>query len=293
VLKDRQEYDIDVTLSVPRSPPNIERGNFMVSLYLLDSDNLPPVLTKPRLHSDPVHHFPSKSVLFSSRRPALIPYRDPLVSVASRLFFIFYHIMFPSTQTCTLVVPMVERVAFPSISALPAKVFIEVEAGQTIQVYSLSVTLTAQLRGLRWLMYHYRLITFVAFTTTFWMCELLFMGLAWVLFGMFTQSKNPQGRGAVVKKELKDEPGLGNDLSDAPRVFPTYGRQPPLRYEPVARDDLAHGLPVEPQPAGAEADDEEDDYEEKPSRLEVDSGMGTSFSEGGGGQVRRRTSSSR
>lgn len=289
-LKDHQEYDIQVTLSLPRSPPNLEHGNFMVTMHLLDSRTTVQKQTSQR--QPPGTH--GKPILLSSRRFALIPYRDPLVSLASRILFLFYHLMFPRTETCTLVIPMAERVNFASISTIPTSVYVEVEAGQSIQVYDASVTMTAQLRGLRWLMHRYRLSTFLAFTTLFWLCELLFMGIAWVSWNTFKNIGASHRRNLTLKEEggIKNEGAQVDDLSDAPRMFPTYGRQPPLRYEPVVKEE-SHDKPAETQPAGAEADDEDDEDEDRLGTWREDSGIGTSYSEGGSGQVRRRTSHAR
>ena len=87
------------------------------------------------------------------------------------------------------------------------------------------------------------------------------------------------------------------DLSDASRTFPTYGKQPPLKYESQIKDERAEeDLVIDQtaiQPLGAgEADDEDEDGVDIDERgRRSDSGLGTSFSEGGDrtGLARRRS----
>jgi seipin len=264
----------------------------MVALYLLDSGTGSREHMAPHLPRNPYAHFDGKAVLFTSRRPAIIPYQDPIVSIASRILFILYHVLFSSSQTCTLVIPMAERITFPKVSAIPTSAYIEIQAGQTIQIYEASVTMTAQLRGLRWLMWHYRLPTFIVFTTLFWLCEVVFMIMAWLALSSLLQPTSIETGLVPVPMKKEGERGQENDLSDAPRSFPTYGRQPPLRYEPRVKEEGQgwQQQSMELPPAGAEADDEEDDDGESKDSWKGDSGIGTSYSEGGAGELRRRTS---
>ncbi|KAK2001244.1 hypothetical protein LX36DRAFT_653540 [Colletotrichum falcatum] len=300
-LRTQQEYDLSVTLYMPRSPANTHRGNFMIALHLLDADALSTGYDKfqPQTTPEPYSHFNGKSVLFFSRRPAIVPYQDPLVSLASRIFFLVYHILFADSQTCVLTVPMAERVELGRGSPLPSSAYLEIQGGQNIETYSASVTLTAQLRGLRWLMYHYRLATLTSAIVLFWTSEVLFMAMAWLVWlglsGSGSGSRTGVGR-ALEKASpnaaggVKREDGSGVDeLSDAPRTFPTYGNQAPLRYEPEVKEEAQAGPRMEDLvPLGGEADDEEED--EGRGGYKGDSGIGTSYSEGGSSSVRRRSS---
>ena len=82
------------------------------------------------------------------------------------------------------------------------------------------------------------------------------------------------------------------DLSDTPRTFPTYGRQAPLRYVPMVKEEESEEFIMDEtaiQPLAAEADDEDEEMEAY--RGGRDSGVGTSFSEGAerSGLARRRS----
>ncbi|OLN95991.1 Seipin [Colletotrichum chlorophyti] len=299
-LRTQQEYDVSVTLSMPRSPANTNRGNFMVSLHLLDA-GVPSAGSdkkRPHMYPEPYSHFDGKSILFSSRRPALVPYQDPLVSLASRVFFLAYHVLFADPPTCVLTITMAERVQLAKGSSLPTSAYLEIQGGQSIETYHTSIKLTAQLRGLRWLMHHYRLPTLLAAILLFWASEVLFMGVAWLAWSGFSAARAGSGRTLQPSPKLmgrvKREDGSGVDeLSDAPRTFPTYGNQAPLKYEPEIKEEPQPGPRMEElMPLGGEADDEEED--DGRGSFRGDSGIGTSYSEGGSiSSVRRRSSQNR
>jgi seipin len=296
----QQEYDISLTLSMPRSVPNLDQGNFMVSLHLLDAKADGRLDTSAQLHAAERGGFGETKVLYSSRRPALLPYVDPFISYASRILFLLYHLFAPGSSTTELVIPLAERVWFPKGSKIPGSAYVEVEAGQAIQVYHAALRMTAQLRGLRWLMVHYRISTYLAFTLLFWVCEMVFMGFAWVIYTSIidapTDVKGARLEGGwrrAVKDEAEEETGEGEESEDRPETFPTYGRQPPLKYEPKMKQEtsdepLLSELPRE----GAEADDEDEDEDDEVDEYghKKDSGIGTSYDEEGSGKIRRRRS---
>ncbi|KAH7319730.1 putative adipose-regulatory protein-domain-containing protein [Stachybotrys elegans] len=305
-MKTQQDYDISVTLSLPRSPANVERGNFMVTLYLLDKDMQSlNVKNTGKIAGDGIE-IDDASVLFNSRRPALVPYEDPIVSIGSRVLFMLYHILFPSTQACQMTIPLAERVRFPQGSQVPSTAYLEIEGGQAIQTYHAILTLTAQLSGLRYYMVHYRLIMYMAFTVGFWICEVVFMGIAWGVWASMagprpevTRRKELGARAETLNGEYdeEDEEGEGEGLesSDIPHTFPTYGKQPALKHEPRVKAELEMERPLSEYPVGgAEADDEEDedelDEDAAVESLKRDSGIGTSYSEEGGSSIRRRSS---
>lgn len=309
-LKDYQDYDISVTLNLPRSPANLELGNFMVALHLLD--NKSPILLptiKPLPVPGPQSVLEGRNILHTSTRPAIVPYTDPLVSLASRLLFLAYHVFVPMSETTKLVVPLVERLEFRPGKMSPTSLVLDVQAGQTLQVYSAFVTITAQLHGLRWLMHTYWMTSFIVFTTLFWFCELFFAGVAVLFLGLIFGGGGGSGRtlskagatkeeeGRTIKREGEGKGKGKMALEDVPMTFPTSSRQPPLRYDPepsVAGSASQAELPLATA-GGGEADDEEDEDEDGYETRFHDSGIGTtSFSERDGpGSLRRRTSRGR
>lgn len=292
----------------------------MLALHLLDDTKSPepptddyekqPPLTaavpKPSL-------LRTRTVLHTATRPAIMPYRDPLVSLASRVLFLAYHIVRPASETERLTVPMVERLEFQPGRMAPTRLVLDVQAGQTLQVYRAAVTITAQLSGLRWFMHSWTITAFVLFTAAFWAVEVVALGMGYlvlrVVFGT-SEKKMVAGTKNIKKEELagKREPMIKREeaLEDVPMTFPTSTHQRPLRYEPesptngVGRVLQQVDVPP-PQTVGGEADDEYEDAgaldageEEEEDLAARDSGIGTSYSEGGAaGLLRRRTSRGR
>jgi hypothetical protein len=103
-------------------------------------------------------------------RTTVMPYKDPLVSLTSRVFFMAYYILFPYAEKTTLDVTMKEGAVFLA-SGVASSLLLEIKAGSTLQTYSAQVLFVARLRGLRWLMYNHRIFSFFFFTTVFWVTE--------------------------------------------------------------------------------------------------------------------------
>ena len=305
-----QAYDIALSLHVPRSPPNLATGNFMLSLSLLSPAYIPraPSSVPPTIlqesHSSSIS--PSQ-ILFLSRRPAILTYTSRLISLSSRILSLPLYMLNLKHESEVLHIPMAESTVFKKgRSNVPAYVLLELQTGQEVQVYNARILFKARFGGLRWLMYNHRILSFFVFTTAFWFSEILFTGLGWIAVRyIFMPSPKPKTKteralkgeetdGSTTKGEIKEEEVETDepDLSDTPRTFPTYGRQPPLRYVPKVKDEdseenILDEIAIQPL-AAMEADDEEDEEDVFRAR---DSGIGTSFSEGGGrGGVARRRS---
>lgn len=281
----------------------------MVSLHLIDAGGKSSVVDSAHSFAKERTDFGARKILFTSRRPALVPYVDPVVSLASRVFFLAYHVLFPASQTLTMTVPLAERVEFFKESLVPAAAFVEVEAGQDIQIYKAELTLTAQLRGLRWLMFHYRLITYTAFTVLFWLCELLFMSVAWAGWVSFTGPADDdlpeKGRRRAIDggndhSGSDDDDGDGDeyaedsDASDQPHSSSSQRKSLKFKKEASVKDeeDSARLLSEIPLASpGIEADDEDDfDEGEEDRKHAASAGLGTGYKQGGSDQVRRRAS---
>jgi seipin len=274
----------------------------MLSLTLLSSNHDPSITSTPLLSPD--------HTLFTSRRPAILPYTSPLISISSKLVALPLYIWGWKREEEHLEVRMGEMVGFErGWKNIPRWVLLEVEAGNGIQLYDVHVRFKARFSGVRWAMYNHRILSFVVGVGVFWGAECLFTLLAFVGIQVYfsprgieqgdskgaidgqAKAEIEDGDGDVKEEETDDEP----DLSDTPRTFPTYGRQAPLRYEPRVKDEESEEEVLDDtaiQPL--EADDEEsgEEVEEDEAGLGIDSGIGTSFSEGGvraGGVARRRS----
>ena len=249
---------------------------------------------------DPSFYFAGKKIMFTSTRPALLPYTDPLVSLASRVFFIAYHVLKPHSEYTTLRINLAENLAFPRGAVLPTSVFVEVQAGQSLQVHRASATFAAQLAGLRYFMYYWRVTAFLGFTAAFWVCEVGFMVVTWGLASLLFRGGEKLGGGdAVVKVEggevVKRDNENDDGLSDTERTFPSTSRQPPLKFEGRIKQEEgeAQGIAPDVYPA-VEADDEDDGELEDDGPAYRDSGIGTSYDDNVSREgVKRRSSGGR
>ncbi|KAK2624747.1 hypothetical protein QTJ16_005940 [Diplocarpon rosae] len=312
-LISQQPYDVSLALHLPRSPPNIHQGNFMLSLSLLSASYTPPPISTDASSTNPVARsilaFSKDHLLLSSRRPAILTYTSRFVSLSERLFALPLYIIGLKDESEVLHVPMAESTTFPrGRKNIPAFAVLELQAGQEVQVYGAKITFTARFRGLRWIMYNHRVISFLLFTGAFWVFEVLFAILGWLaaraIFGMkaWGQIKSEEmNADATPGIGIKNEDGESDepDLSDTPRTFPTYGRQAPLRFVPKIKDEpLIKSEDGEEYAASedkglVEADDEDEEGGEIVDyrRGVTDSGIGTSFSEAGErAGVKRRSS---
>lgn len=191
----------------------MDRGNFMIALHLLDTD-LTTTLDVVHTPESGKSLIDPQSVMFTTRRPALMPYVDPAVSLARRLVFLPLHLLFPKNELHTMTVPLAEGVVFARSSRVPKSIYVELQAGQNFQTSEVSVTMTANLRGLRYILHNYRIISFVALTLGFWSMEMLFAGMALFILGIFVGNQEHPEVELKPKPKPKPEP----DTNEAPGV---------------------------------------------------------------------------
>lgn len=185
---------------------------------------------------------------------------------------------------------MAEGLTFPKgWKNIPSHALLELQsAGEKLQVYDAKVQFKAILGGMRWLMYNHWLLSFFGLVTLFWWAEVAFMALGWILLKWMFGGEKESG---VKEGDLKGEKSKGEEddmeLSDTSRTFPTYGKQPPLKFESKIKDERAEEdlvidqIAIQPLGAGEADDEDEDGIDEDERARRSDSGLGTSFSEGG------------
>jgi len=262
-LSSQQPYDINLELHLPRTPNNLAAGNFMLDLSLLSR---PSSMTSTPALSAVLPN--SSSILAHSRRPAILPYQSPLLSITQNIIALPWHTLgLKDLDADILSVPMFERMSFPrGWRNVPGAVKLELQSDHTLQVYSAKVVFKARFEGLRYILYNYRILSFFAFTSCFYMVSLTTTSIAWLMIGSFLNSdstelkKEPNERKRVKQEEgdapvsnghLKeerqsdhssDETGLSvSNISDSATTFPTLGRKMPLR-SPIHRSiDSAAG----------------------------------------------------
>lgn len=216
------------------------------------------------------------------------------------------------SESEVLSVRMFEGVEFAKgWTNVPQGVRVVVEADEKMQFYDVGLRIVAKLGGLRWALYHHRVLSFVFFTAAFWCSSMVSMALAWFAVSTYLGSSSPstavktetETNGTVVKRERSDseafDPTSMEDLSDTSRTFPTLGRQMPLHFtgrsdfkreEEIKREEDEIMRSTEVQPLAAEADDE-DDEDDDMSQETIgfrDSGIGTGLDDERLASVQRR-----
>lgn len=195
--------------------------------------------------------------LYHSRRPVLIPYKHPAVSLAYRALFLPYHLFSTNSETCILTIPLADDVMFTYRPSLQTFAYVELEAGQDIQTYHATLQLTAQLHGLRGWMYAQRTLTVCIMIGLFWLGEVSAAGLIWLILsavsGPWNTFKSPHAKVAPAYIAEMERPESGYAPS------PIYAKQPSAL---ATGNKVKVEEPDEPQPSGgvvAVADDETED----------------------------------
>jgi seipin len=251
----------------------------------------------------------SASVLARSRRPAILTYASPIVDTANTLSGLPWHVLGWKKESELLEVDMMEGVEFAKgWMNVPQNVKVVVEADEKMQFYEVGIRIIAKLGGLRWILYHHRVLSFLFFTTTFWSSSMLSMLCAWFILSSYigpspaATKAEPDANGSYIKRERSDsdtmDPTSIEDLSDTSRTFPTFGRQKPLHFSSRGlgkkeedeeakwdKDEVMRSTDI--QPLTAEADDEADEMTEEMSGWR-DSGIGTGLDEERLASVQRR-----
>jgi len=281
-----QRYDVAIELTFPRTPGNVEAGNFMleVNMYVPEEKGKGIMQT---VQAGIAPGMQEPAVLATSRRPAILPYRSPLVDLAYKFTELHWYLLGFRQEAETLRVSMFESVEFPKgWRNVPATLKLEIQSTRQMQVYSAKAIFRARFRGLRWLMYNHRIISAAVFIGGFWTTEMVFAGLAWaalsVIFATPPQEVKAESVHEVAQR-IKAEPegdGKAAQLSDMERTFPTLSGQQPLHYESETRikqedeDDMAVVVPEHVARAG---DADVEDAEEEDADFFLDSGLGTSM----------------
>ena len=135
-----QPYDVAVTLELPRTPSNLDAGNFMIDLTLLSLQSGTGLAAVSNTLS-PISH---------ARRPAILTYSSPLVDLARRVVRLPFYVVGSRHEAETLEVQMLEKVEFARGSRnLPQSLRLEIQSDGKMQFYSARVEFRARFTGLR------------------------------------------------------------------------------------------------------------------------------------------------
>ncbi|PSK55925.1 Seipin [Elsinoe australis] len=324
----QQAYDVVVELTMPRTPLNAEAGNFMVDARLLSSpaatDSIPSYVNNYDPFAPASSSSQPENPLAHARRPALLPYQPPLVTLFSAFTALPRYVLGLPTSTVSLRVPLFTKVSFPrGRRAVPSQIHIQLQnpSGVQLQVYDLQVHFRARFTGLRYLMYNFRTASACVFVSAFFIAEMVAAAIVYgfLSFVVFGGKDEAQGRikdevdkesDAPIKQEEETETETER-MSATERTFPSYGGGMATRFTQKKREDGGEGssrgvgtgekvltgaggsTTMTPGPGG-EADDEDDedaDFVLNDTGRWRDSGLGTSMESGRDrDSVRRRRS---
>ncbi|ERF77105.1 hypothetical protein EPUS_08672 [Endocarpon pusillum Z07020] len=247
-LTSLQPYDITIHLHLPRTPTNIAAGNFMLDLSLLSP---PSISEQPISASSVLGPSNATTLLARSRRPAILPYQSRITSLTNTFLSLPLHTLsLRDIDAATLSIPMFEKVTFargwrniPTSARLEIQTQAHTQAtllGQPadvqqhvpLQVYSASIEFHARFRGLRWLMYNWRIFSFLTFTSAFYSTALISTGVAWGLIALFSPSLMSGKEDADEQKKIKKEADVGSDS----KVVNGHAKRP-IKNEPADEDE--------------------------------------------------------
>ncbi|KAJ5736249.1 uncharacterized protein N7483_001374 [Penicillium malachiteum] len=193
-----QPYDIAVALDLPRTPSNLDAGNFMVDLTLYSRRTSSVLPTSSG----------SLTPISQSRRSAILTYSSPLVDVARRMARLPLYVLGWRREAEFLEVPMMDKLEFArGAQNLPQSLRLEIHSDTKLQIYSARVEFRARFTGLRWFMYRWKLTSFVVFSSLFWTVSMSTASLIWfVLSSLKPESTSTDEIKDEEQDLIKDEP---------------------------------------------------------------------------------------
>lgn len=137
-LASLQQYDVSVSLHLPRTPTNLATGNFMLDLTLLSP------------HGSTGKPNASEALIANSRRPAILTYASPLVDTARKVSRMPLYLVGLQREEEKLEVQMMEDVEFSrGWRNVPSSLRLEIHSREQMQVYDVRVKFKARFTGLR------------------------------------------------------------------------------------------------------------------------------------------------
>ncbi|THC98977.1 hypothetical protein EYZ11_001528 [Aspergillus tanneri] len=233
-LASLQPYDVTVKLELPRTPSNLATGNFMLDLTLFP----------PSSSSFITGANASMYAISRSRRPAILTYASPLVDMATEI----------------LEVPMMEKIEFArGWRNVPDSLRLEIHSQEQMQVYKAKVEIRARFTGLRWMIYYWKITSFVVFTFLFWGISMTSASIVWITLTAISVGDKDTHK-VKVKKEyrddfwIKDEP-LDESTSPWETSLDTSNDQPEQgtkREKEYQADDESDGISLSEDHSGGQ-----------------------------------------
>lgn len=148
-------YDVRVVMALPRTPRNVEMGNWMVDVKMLGPADPSRAAEKSnggkRVVANVDGMLQSREVLAHTRRPAILTYRSTAVEHAHKAVALPWYMLGWASEAETLDVGMFEDVEFAKgWKNAPASVMVELISPEKLHIYRVDVIFTAHFTGLRY-----------------------------------------------------------------------------------------------------------------------------------------------
>ncbi len=168
-----QAYDVFVTLTVPNVNANYDIGNFMVQLDIVSG---------------------TSEHLVTAKKAAILLYRSYLVQTMSTILSCWPVLLGLQDESQEITTILLQDFVFEK-AWLKGPLFARVEVHASgLRVYQSSIEIRTKLRGVQRLLYHYKLLSFLVFTVSFWLFSLTFALVSWaVAWSVATANINVRG----------------------------------------------------------------------------------------------------
>lgn len=138
-LVSNQPYDVKAVLHMPRTPSNIEAGNFMLDLKLL-APGVPGTAWNSA----------KGEVLVQETRPAIMTYHSKVMDHVHKAAALPLYVIGLREEAESLDVKLMEGVEFArGWRNIPATARLELQSEKKLQVYDVKIVFIARLKGLR------------------------------------------------------------------------------------------------------------------------------------------------
>ncbi|ORY95628.1 putative adipose-regulatory protein-domain-containing protein [Syncephalastrum racemosum] len=165
-LRHDQAYDVSVHLHVPTSDINFDLGNFMVKTWLQAGD---------------------MTTLAQASRPSILRYQSKSHRVLHVMAKALPLLVGFTEESQVISVKLIE--GFVENKSRPVKQVTVSVSNPRLQVYDAELRVVADFRGLRYYMYHRRIVTALSFIVMFMVIELVCSAIAWKFFGQNVWNK--------------------------------------------------------------------------------------------------------
>ncbi|KAJ2787257.1 hypothetical protein GGI15_000863 [Coemansia interrupta] len=187
-LSTSQAYMVSMRFQVPLSEENRGLGSFMVGIELCTAQG---------------------KVVQASWRPALLPYRSPVVRLARTLLKLPFLVVGLADETEELQVDLVDGLYDRHFSPVTHA---RVSLSKPLQTYAVEMLIRARFTGLRYWMYYWRVPTAVVFVAAGVVWQVVFTAVAWSVLETYA-GRAKAGREGMVAVEGPKAPSASASAS--------------------------------------------------------------------------------